>query len=111
MHRDYRLFLEDIIESIQRIRDYTKGMDEKSFSKDNKTQDAVIRNLEIIGEASRSIPESIRLQITEIEWKKIIGMRNILIHQYFGINVAILWDIVIHKLDDLYDVCQRLVEE
>lgn len=111
MPRDYRLYLEDIREAIQRIRTYTDGMEEDDFSKDKKTQDAVIRNLQVIGEAARSIPEDVHQQTPEIEWRKIAGMRNILIHEYFGINEAIIWDIVVHKLDDLFGACRRLLEE
>ena len=81
------------------------------FQLTRKTQDAVIRNLQVIGEADRLMPESVCLQTPEIEWRNIVGMRNVLIHEYFGINVAIIWDLVVHKLDDLYDVCKRVLEE
>ncbi|MFO7972746.1 MAG: HepT-like ribonuclease domain-containing protein [Desulfobacterales bacterium] len=77
MHRDPRLYLDDILEAIHKIRDYTAGMDFTEFSKDIKTQDAVIRNLEIIGEAAGRLQEPVRVVSPDIEWRKIVGLRNI----------------------------------
>jgi uncharacterized protein with HEPN domain len=111
MSRDYRLYLDDIIEAVRRIKEFTNRMDFETFKEDIKTQDAVVRNLEIIGEASGRIPEAVRLAAPEIEWRKIIGIRNILAHGYFGISLPIIWDVVQNKLDELYDGCSRLVLE
>ena len=86
MRRDFRLYLDDILESINQIRAYTADQSEETFANDRKTQDAVIRNLEIIGEAAGNIPEQIKKMEPEIDWRKISGLRNILIHEYFGIN-------------------------
>jgi uncharacterized protein with HEPN domain len=110
MPRDYRLYLDDIVEAIKRIRNYTGGMDHKAFSSDLKTQDAVVRNLEIIGEAARHLPAEITDRVPAIEWPKIMGLRNILTHEYFGINLAIIWDIVQHKLDPLDEACRKLLK-
>ena len=85
MPRDYRLFLDDIIAAITKIREYTTDLDYSGFAKDSKTQDAIVRNLEIIGEAAGRLPESLRLKAPEIEWRKIVGLRNILAHEYFGL--------------------------
>jgi uncharacterized protein with HEPN domain len=98
MPRDPRVYLDDILESITQIETYIEGMDFESFSKDRKTIDAVVRNLEIIGEAARALPDDIREMIPGIEWHKIIGLRNILIHEYFGVNTTIVWDIINKKL-------------
>lgn len=111
MPRDYRLYLDDILEAIDRIREYVQGMDAEAFSSDRKTQDAVIRNLEVIGEASRNLADELKAQANEIEWSKIIGFRNILAHEYFGVSVPILWDIVQNKLDPLRDVCTNLLKQ
>jgi len=81
MHRDFRLYLDDILSAINRVREYVHGLDRESFISDSKTVDAVIRNLEIIGEASRNIPDEIKAASGEIEWPKIIAMRNILTHE------------------------------
>ena len=107
MSRDWLLFVQDIIEAIETIQNYTLNMNKSDFLKDNKTQDAVIRNLEIIGEAARSIPEEYKKNTPSIEWRKIIALRNILIHEYFGVSREILWDIIDNKLSDLYTICNK----
>lgn len=101
MSRDYKVYLEDILEAIGKIRSYTAGMSADSFAADNKTLDAVLRNLEVIGEAVKRIPDAICAQHEEVEWKKIAGLRDILIHQYFGIDAEIIWDVVQNKLPEL----------
>ena len=83
-----------MLEAIKQIHIYVEGYDQESFASDRKTQDAVIRNLEIIGEAARNLPEEIKGFAPEAEWRKITGLRNILIHEYFGISIPILWDII-----------------
>jgi uncharacterized protein with HEPN domain len=110
MLRDYRLFLDDILEAIERINTYCLGLDEKGFQSDLKTQDAVIRNLEIIGEAAAKLPDNIKAKSTDIEWRKIIGIRNILIHEYFGISLPIVWDVVQNKLKPLERAVRGLSE-
>ena len=111
MSRDYRLYLDDIIEATRRIKEFTDRMDFDAFKADIKTQDAVVRNLEIIGEASGRLPEAVRQAAVEIEWRKVVGIRNILAHGYFGISLPIIWDVVQNKLEELSDACSRLVSE
>jgi uncharacterized protein with HEPN domain len=101
MPRDYNLHLEDILEAIGKIKTYMGGMSRQDFLKDEKTRDAVLRNLEVIGEAAKGVPEEIRAQHPGIEWRKMAGLRDILIHHYFGIDLEIIWDIVENKLDEL----------
>lgn len=110
MSRDHRLYLDDILKAIGNIQKYMEGMDYESFSCDGRTQDAVVRNLEIIGEASGHLSESVRNASPEIEWRKLIGLRNILIHEYFGISVPIVWDILQNKLDLLEATCRSLAK-
>lgn len=109
MLRDYKQQLDDILQAITFIREYIKDMDYKAFEADRKTQDAVIRNLEIIGEAARTIPGKVRDKAAEIEWYKIIALRNILIHEYFGVNLKIVWDVIQNKLDAVESTCRRLL--
>ena len=111
MHRDPRLYLDDILEAVHKIRDYTAGMDFAEFSKDTKTQDAVIRNLEIIGEAAGRLQEPVRVVSPDIEWRKIVGLRNILIHEYFGVSLPLVWDVIQSKLDPLESSCRELLNQ
>ncbi|WP_048094601.1 HepT-like ribonuclease domain-containing protein [Geoglobus ahangari] len=99
--RDYRLYIDDILEAIQRIEEYTAGMDFEDFAENRLVVDAVVRNLEIIGESCRALPREIREKYPDIEWRKIVGLRNILIHQYFGVDLELVWDIVKNKLPEL----------
>jgi len=111
MPRDLRLYLDDILEAIHQIRSYMEGLDEEAFSTDRKTQDAVIRNLEVIGEAAGNLPDQFQKNAPEIDLRKIKGLRNILIHEYFGINLPIIWDVVQSKLGPLETVCRKHVEK
>jgi len=111
MRRDHRQYLDDILQSIERIRRYVAGMDRATFEADEKTVDAVVRNLEVIGEAARNLPDAVRARTGDIEWPKIIALRNLLAHEYFGINTRIVWDIVQNKLAPLREACVRALEE
>ncbi len=87
--RNILLFLNDVIEAIEKINTYTNNMTYEDFLKDEKTKDAVLRNLEVIGEATKNIPEAIKEKYKSVNWKAAAGMRDKLIHGYFGINFAI----------------------
>lgn len=91
--REPLLLVSDILESGRKIVDYTAGMDFDSFTKDEKTIDAVIRNFQIIGEAANRLPDEFREQHTEVDWYRIRGFRNRIIHHYFGIDLEIVWHI------------------
>ncbi|MBU1006961.1 MAG: DUF86 domain-containing protein [Candidatus Omnitrophica bacterium] len=99
--RDYKLYLEDILQAIQKIEKYTKGLDADKLKKEDLIIDGIVRNLEIIGEAVKNIPQDIKNENLDVEWKKIAGLRDILAHEYFGIDLEILWDIVKNKLPEL----------
>ena len=110
MPRDFRLYLDDILEAIHRIRLYMAELNEEEFAGDRKTQDAVIRNLEIIGEAAGNLPDHFQKTDTEIDWRKIKALRNILIHEYFGINLPIIWDVVQNKQGPLERSCRNYLK-
>ena len=89
--RDYRDYLRDILDAIDDIESFVGEMTYEEFVKDRKTMNAVVRSIEIIGEASKNIPETIKAKYTEIPWKQMAGMRDKLIHAYFGVDVETLW--------------------
>ena len=93
--------LRDILEAIRRIGDYSRGMVYDQFVDDTRTQDAVIRNLEIIGEAAKKIPDDVKAQLKQIPWRRIAGTRDRLIHDYFGVNLEIVWIIIQDELPAL----------
>ena len=92
--RSLKLLIDDIWESIEKIERYTEGMTRESFQSDEKTSDAVVRNLEIIGEAAGRLPEEFMDSNSEIEWFKIVGLRNRIVHEYFGVDLEIIWQII-----------------
>ena len=94
-------FLKDILEAIHRIQSYTEDMDYDIFQGDKKTQDAVMRNLEIIGEAAKQLSEPLRQQAPHIPWRNIARMRDKLIHHYFGVNLDIVWHVIQDDLPPL----------
>lgn len=111
MPRDFKVAVEDILESIRKIRAYTQGLTAQTFKQDSKTLDAVVRNLEIIGEAVKNLPDSVRSAHSEIDWKRIGGLRDILIHEYFGVDAEIIWDVIENKLGTLEATLQDILKE
>ena len=91
--REPGLLVSDILESAQKILDYTSGQSFDDFTNDNKTVDAVIRNFEIIGEAANRLPDEFKDRYSEIDWHRIRGFRNRIVHDYFGIDYSIVWTI------------------
>ena len=108
--RSIRLYVDDIQESISRIEAYTTTLTFEAFQEDKKTIDAVVRNLEIIGEAARNIPESIQSKHPDIPWHEIIGMRNKIIHEYFGIEKETLWKTIQDDLPQFKKRIEALVQ-
>ncbi len=111
MPRGFRLYFEDILASINKIQNYMADSSFEDFIKEEMKLDAVVRNLEIIGEASRNIPAEIKEKYPDVEWRKISDFRNILAHEYFGIDNEILWDIVAHKLEPLHSKIQSILRQ
>jgi uncharacterized protein with HEPN domain len=98
--KNHKLFVEDMLEAIEKIERYIRGLTHETFVKNDMAVDAVIRNLEIIGEASRNIPEGLREKYPDIPWKRMIGLRNIAVHEYFGVDLGIIWEIISRNLPE-----------
>ena len=111
MTKDTKIFLNDILYSIRRIEEMTKGMPEGGFRREVEKQDAIIRRLSVIGEASDNLPKEVRDAHNEIEWGKIIGMRNFLIHEYFEINLGLVWNTVRLDLPALKAKLEKMLKE
>jgi len=111
MKRDLKLFIYNIMDSIENIESFLKEISKESFFKDGLRQSAVIRQLEVIGEATKNIPDSFRKKYPEIPWKKIVGLRDIIIHTYFEIDLDITWEIIKKDLPLLKKQVQNIKKD
>lgn len=108
--RDLRLYWEDILDSGRAIIEFVKGLDLEEFSKDRKTSSAVIREFEIIGEAVGKLPDDLKSRRPDIEWQDIKDFRNLLVHEYFGVDLEIVWKIIQNDLPALMDAVREWVD-
>jgi len=111
MKRNRGIYLKDILQAIDNIRDFTKGMTFSRFKKDKKTISAVLRELEIIGEATKQVPSSIKKKHPDIPWKDMAGMRDKLIHFYFGVDLQIVWKTVNERITKLKPLLKKILSE
>ena len=111
MQKQYKIYLEDILEASEKIEIYIRGLTYEEFTKNSLVVDGVIRNLAIIGEAVKSVPSEIKKKHTNIEWKKVAGLRDIIVHKYSEVNTKIIWDIVENKLPELKKSVKKILEE
>lgn len=108
--RDFLLFLEDILISIGKIEKYTKELTFREFAKNDLVADAVIRNFEIIGEAVKKIPKGIKKKYSDVEWNEAAGFRDVLIHDYFGIDLEAVWDTINKNIPPFKEKILRIFE-
>ena len=111
MRREVSLFIEDILESIQNIESFSINLSKEELSTNNLHQSAIIRQIEIIGEAVKNIPNSFRKKYDEIPWNKIAGMRDIIIHAYFKVDLDIVWSIIKDDLPILKKQIQKVKDD
>ena len=110
MKREYEDYLQDMLENAEKALSFVQGMDYDGFCTDDKAVYAVIRALEIIGEAARQIPENIRQANPEIQWREIAAMRNKLTHEYFGVNTKVIWRTVHEDLPVIIPLLKKMLK-
>jgi uncharacterized protein with HEPN domain len=109
--RSAALLLEDIVEAGQNVKAYVAGMSFEQFIEDPKTRDAVVRNFEIIGEAAANLPEDFVNEYSNINWRRVVGMRNRLVHGYFGVDYRIVWNVITDYLDPFLQTIRGISRE
>ncbi|MFB0509090.1 MAG: DUF86 domain-containing protein [bacterium] len=111
MKKDFRDYINDILNSINEVEEFTERMSFNEFVKDKKTINAVIRSLEVLGEAVKNIPEEIKAKERQVPWKRMAGMRDKLIHEYFGVDLEIVWAVVKQELPPLKPIIQTIKDK
>jgi uncharacterized protein with HEPN domain len=109
--RDWKILFEDIIESISKIEDYIRDLSFEDFAYNSLLIDGVVRNFEIIGEASKNIPQEIQNKFEDIPWKKLKGIRNRIVHEYFSVDITIIWYIAQNELNPLKISLSKYIQE
>jgi len=105
-----KLFLNDLVRSCEKVLRYSSGLSREQFFADEKTYDAVLRNLEILGEAVKHLSSEFRDSHTQIEWRKIAGLRDMVIHEYFGLDAHILWDVLSNEVPRLREQLRSITK-
>jgi uncharacterized protein with HEPN domain len=111
MKRDYSLYIKDILDCIGRVEEFVGDMNFDEFLADDKTSSAVVRKLEIIGEATKNIPKSITQKYDEVPWKEMARMRDKIIHFYFGVDYEIVWSVIKERLPEIKPTILQILED
>jgi len=109
--RDWKFRIEDILEAIDDIGLLTGSMSYEEFCADNRTMKAVLYNMAVIGEAARHVPSDIRMHYPEVPWREMGDIRNVVIHEYFGVDLEILWETIQHELPPLVSLLREILTE
>lgn len=110
MKREYKLFIKDIMESIERIEEFVRGMNFDEFVQDDKTASAVVWKIEIIGEATKNVPKHIRHKYKDVPWRDMAKIRDKIIHFYFGVDYEIVWKVIKEKLPGIKPIIGKILE-
>ena len=111
MNREYRDYLVDILQSMAETSEFIGGMSFAAFTQDRKTINAVVRSLEVLGEAAKHIPDDLRAQAPDVPWKRMAGMRDKLIHEYFGVDLSLIWAVINDELPPLRPKIEQLLDK
>jgi uncharacterized protein with HEPN domain len=109
--RDFRVSLDDILEALEKIMEYVDGVSEREFENNTEKQDAVIRRIEVLGEAVKNIPFDFRDKHPDIPWRSIAGMRDVVIHQYFGVTISLVWKVATSDVPAIREKIEKIIEE
>lgn len=109
--RNYRLYLKDIFEAMGAVQTFVEGMNFDAFIADDKTTSAVVRKLEIIGEATKNVPEEIRQKYPQVPWKQMAGMRDWIIHGYFAVNYFVVWETTVELIPPLQPIIAQILKD
>lgn len=110
MKRSIKLYIDDINTAVEKVERYVEGMSFEDFLTDEKTVDSIVRNFEILGEAAKNIPEEVKIKYSDVPWNEMIGMRNKIIHEYFGVDHNILWKTIKDDLPQLKPKIKEILE-
>ncbi|MDI6735527.1 MAG: DUF86 domain-containing protein [bacterium] len=108
-NRDIRDYLQDILDSIREVKEFIENMEFEDFAEDKKSINAVVRSLEVIGEAAKKIPDNLREKYPQIPWKRMAGMRDKLIHEYWGVDLEIVWEVINSELPPISPLIQKVL--
>jgi len=110
-NRSDLLYVTDMLESITRVEGYIEGMEFNEFKENNMAKDAVLRNLEVLGEAAKNLSTAIKEKYPDIPWKRIIGLRNIVIHGYFGVDFDNIWKIITDNVPEVKPSLEEVLKD
>lgn len=111
MKRIFLDYLQDMLNSIQEIESFINGRSYEEFNENKMLKNAVVRSLEVLGEASKNIPEEVKMKHSEIPWKRISGMRDKLIHNYFGVDYRMVWEVSKNKIPEIKPLVENLIKK